>query len=142
MRARCLFLALLLTACGGDSPLEPPAPDSHPLSGCTLENVRSVQVDGVGRSLRSVWSYTDSTYTLVQDVDGLEVWRSSGPLRVVESNGVEVSYVLERWEGEWVRIAAPNATTVLSAEGPWVSDYVIGFKFATVDGREYELDCR
>ena len=86
--------------------------------------------------------YTDSTYTLVQDVDGLEVWRSSGPLRVVETNGTEVSYVLERWEAEWVSMAAPPVTTVLSADGPWVSYYVIGFRFVTVDGREYELDCR
>ena len=137
---RWLLVALLLTACGSDSPLEPT--DSHPLSGCTLENVRNVQVNGTVQSVHSVWRYTDSTYTLVQDVDGLEVWRSTGPLRVAESNGVEVSYVLERWEAEWVSVAAPDAVTVLSAEGPWVSNYVIGFRFATVDGREYELDCR
>ena len=53
-----------------------------------------------------------------------------------------MSYVMERWEAEWVSVAAPDAVTVLSAEGPWVSNYVIGFRFATVDGREYELECR
>ena len=133
---RWLLVALLLAACGGDSPLAPEP--AHPLSGCGMTNVRRVNQI----FLRTLYVFTDTAWELTQEIDGREVWRSDGPLRMASNNGVEVRYVMERWTGQYFADLEDDEPTELPESGPFVVSMLVGFRRVSVQGREYELDCR